>query len=115
MTRRGLWSGLTCGRGEEGWDVGGKFRSPVYFSWALSSGISHFLSLSLSILIWERGRYPIFLPVCEIGVDIEDPLIVAASGSGLKPGAVGLRRLLADSHLLLDNAGSQAFSLQKGN
>lgn len=62
-----------------------------------------------------KREVPHLLPVCEIGVDIGDPLIVAASGSGLKPGAVGLRRLLADSHLLLDNAGSQAFSLQKGN
>lgn len=67
MTRRGLWSGLTCGRGEEGWDVGGKFRSPVYFSWALSLGISHFLSLSLSILIWERGRYPISFLFVKLG------------------------------------------------
>lgn len=47
--------------------MGGKFRSPVYFSWALTPGISHFLSLSLSILIRERGRYPISFLFVKLG------------------------------------------------
>lgn len=57
---------------------------------------------------------PHLLPVCEIGVDIKGPFIVAASGSGLKPGADGLRQLLAGAHLLLDNAEPQAFSFAEG-
>lgn len=61
------------------------------------------------------------LTVCEIGVAIKDPLIMEALGSGLKPGATGLRakgrerQLLAGAYLLLDNTQPQAFSLQKGN
>lgn len=61
------------------------------------------------------------LTVCEIGVGIKDPLIMEALGSGLKPGATGLRakgrerQLWAGAYLLLDNTQPQAFSLQKGN